>query len=269
MSEITFHIEGIDKDDGNVRLNVFVDQLTVFRKLLNAADAIVSKKRQPTSYYKITNLSHNSPAALTLSGEPLDEENNHTEKTFKYVIDGLRQIRTQKVAPDDASENFINSANDLLNGLNNKYSRMWLDISDGSKVNLDTDLAKAIKGLMSGYTTSFGTIKGEIETFSGHTEPYHFNLYHPLGGQAVKCIFKKNLKELAGKAVNKSVTVTGMLRYRPEKYFPYECQVKEIHIHPLDSELPTLGSLGGIASNATGETDTLEFIKKVRDEWQH
>ncbi len=269
MSDITFHIEGIDKDDGDVRLNVFIDQLTVFKKLLNAADSIVSKKRKPTAYYKITDLSHNSPAALTMSGEPLDDGNDYTEETVKYVVDGLRQIRTQKVAPDDASENFINCTNDLLNGLSDKYSRMWLDTSEGSTVNLDIDLAKAIKGLLSGYITSFGTIKGEIETFAGHKEPYHFNLYHPLGGQAIKCIFKKELKDLAGKAVNKNVTVTGMLRYRPEKYLPYECHVKEIHIHPLDSELPTLGSIGGIAPHATGETDTLDFIRKVRDEWQH
>jgi len=115
---------------------------------------------------------------------------------------------------------------------------------------------------------SWGTVKGVVERFNSHSDPCTFNIYPASGPQNIRCVFKHSMIGEAVAEVNHTVTVAGELKYRPKQVTPYECFVARIDMHPPDDELPKLGELYNIFPNATGEVETLEFIRKIRDEWQ-
>jgi hypothetical protein len=96
---------------------------------------------------------------------------------------------------------------------------------------------------------------------------YYFNIY-PRRGPGVRCIFKPDLLEEAAASVARTATVSGVLKYREGEFPPYVCHVKSIDIHPKGDELPTLEDLRGVAPAMTGELCTVEFIRRIRDDWQ-
>ncbi|WP_156820533.1 hypothetical protein [Thioalkalivibrio thiocyanodenitrificans] len=269
MIDLTFHVEGIDEDDGDVRLKAFIDQLSALRKALNAADEIVTHSEKPTAIYRVSGLSHESPAAVTLTATPTDSKHDYTGSVVDYFVNGINTIRNSEDLPEDATESFLDSVTSLVNGLDKKFKRMWIDVNGKKRVSIDGSLASALNKVLSRTMVTYGTVNGIVERFNSHSEPHYFYLYYPYTGHAVKCIFPKSMLMLAAQAVEKNVTVTGELKIRDKKFHPSECVVKDIEIHPSDSELPLMNDLIGVAPDATGAESTFEFIQKIRDEWWH
>jgi hypothetical protein len=67
-------------------------------------------------------------------------------------------------------------------------------------------------------------------------------------------------------AIKRNITVSGTLYFHQDKPFPDKVLVKNMELHPDDNELPTLGSLRGIAPNCSGGMDSVDYVRSVRDE---
>ena len=52
-----------------------------------------------------------------------------------------------------------------------------------------------------------------------------------------------------------------------EEKEPYEMIVKDLEVHIPEAELPTLGSLRGIASGTGEGTPSEDLVQRVRHEW--
>jgi len=268
QDEITIHLEGLPQDAGDVRLPVLIEKLNDLRRALNASDLAVTNQRKPTTYYRVVNLSHKSPAAITVAACPLDTDSDYGGKVFEYLLNGVSFIRGNRSIPKDATDPFITSIVGLLDGLKTKYSRIWLEFPDHKIASIDQELSDAIDEVLGRAYVGKGSIKGAVERFNSHNEPLYFYIYPPIGTRSVKCVFSRDLLDKAVNAVNKNVTVLGTLKYRPNQLFPYECFVDDIQTHQPDNELPTLSELFNIAPDATGNLGTVDFIRKVRSEWQ-
>ncbi|MCB2263067.1 MAG: hypothetical protein LGR52_09030 [Candidatus Thiosymbion ectosymbiont of Robbea hypermnestra] len=266
---LTIHFEGLDQDGGDVDFASLLNDLNTIRRLLNASDEIVSGERRPTSHYLVSGLSNESPAAITLTAEPRDQAKDFSVQTVEYLISGFGSIRDDGIIPVDATNAFLDNAANLINGLGNRFKRIWLQTDKNRMAAIDKKLSDAIDDLIGSAIVSWGAIKGVVERFNSHSQPCTFNIYPASGPQDVRCVFdRRSMMDKAIAAVNHTVTVTGELKYRPRHFTPYECSVARIDIHPPDDELPKLGELYGINPNVTGELETLEFIRRIRNEWQ-
>jgi hypothetical protein len=112
---------------------------------------------------------------------------------------------------------------------------------------------------------ALGSISGKL----GVTDDNRYAIYPTIGASEVHCqVDETQLIKTLNSAVGQYITVTGKLTYLANHNHPSQVEVHEIKIHPDKKALPTLGSFGGIAPDATGNVSTNEFIQNLRNEWR-
>lgn len=113
-------------------------------------------------------------------------------------------------------------------------------------------------------TASMGSFSGFIDAINVHTEPI-FYLYPVVGPSRIRCVFDRTLLESVRDALKHYATVYGLIETYEGNPFPALIVVERVEINPPESELPTLGSLWGIAPDLTGGIESTAFVRQLRD----
>lgn len=263
---LTFHMEGLARDGGDLKLGLFIDKLASLKAALQETDRLLSGTGKQTVEFLVSDLKHNSPAAVTLKALATSDSdpNANQDRLFPYFADLLVQVtsgtQTQPIRPA-----LLEKLDALCNGIGSRFSRMWLSQGDAMAASFDERTKENIRAMLSKTSAAFGSVKGKVERFNSHGEQKSFHVY-PMLGNMVKCLFDEDLLADASAAVEKSVTVFGRLKYREGQLFPYEMQVTEILLHGDDSGLASLSGLVGLAKDASEQSAT-DFIRESRDGW--
>ena len=259
-------MEGMERDDGDLKIGVFVDKLDALKAALQETDRLVNCAEKLTTEYLVSDLSHSSPAAVTLKASPLNSGYVNQSEIFDYFSELVRQV-TSGVTNDNVRSYFLlEKINDLCAGFGDKVQRMWL--SDGKKT-LATfnETTKQNVLILLGHTMhTYGSVTGKVERYNSHGDSKYFYIYPMLGGR-VKCIFGEEFQNQASDAVEKMVTVTGKLSYRVNDFFPFEVIVADIESNHTNPQSSSLSSLVGSAPDATGDQSSVDFVNERRDGW--
>ncbi|MGL4231661.1 MAG: hypothetical protein ACRCWJ_09875 [Casimicrobium sp.] len=263
---LTLHMEGIPPNGGDMLLPAFINKLDEFRSALSETDKFLSGG-DATVQFLVKDLSHSSPSAVTIGWEGAGITAAHQEKIFPYfgrLVDGLTNGTVREV--DEAAYPLLDKLLALAAGLGKEMARMWLSRQGADIAAFTPETVKALEDLLGTPYQSYGSAKGRVEAYNSHSKEKFFYLY-PIIGQRIKCVFDESRRTKASGSVDKSVTVTGLVKYRRGSFVPFEIAVGDIEEIPADSELPSLSSFEGIAPNATGDIDSVEFVRKQRDGW--
>src|SRR4051812_10461085 len=65
-NQIRIIVEGDSKDKGHVRLNDFLQQLEAVKSALKQTERILAPNEKGAAYYRIVDVSHNSPLTVVL-----------------------------------------------------------------------------------------------------------------------------------------------------------------------------------------------------------
>ncbi|MCY4039689.1 MAG: hypothetical protein OXF72_00350 [Gammaproteobacteria bacterium] len=262
-ARLKFQIEGLASESGDVRLDCFLQGLQNFDKAVRRSTALVlGDHGQSAISFRIVDLSHDSPACVTLEGfgaEGTDE--SVVQSVLGHLMNSLTQVCAGSLDGIDAG--LIEAFKDLAAGVGQKFSFATIR-QNYSEVRVDSNFATAIATVETQETESWGSVRGHVERFNSHGKYRNFYLYSKLG-ETVRCDFSKEMLGLAVAAVEKSVTVTGRLHYRIGHVSPYKCQVHDIDIHEADSELPELEV--GVYPHMTGDSTAADYLKEIRDGW--
>jgi hypothetical protein len=265
--KITLHIDGLPKDQGNVRLSVFVEKLDALKSALVESSKVSSDNRAQLSDFVVTDLRHESPAAVTVSEVSAVEWADITGDAIQVFLSAVREITAAARKPIKASYELLEDIASIARGLGQKVTKIWFTAdSDDITAVINEDTLANLKELLGGKIKSYGTVKGIVQRYNSHSKEKNFFVYPPIGGR-VKCIFKDEDRDIASEAVEKNVMVYGLLKYRDGDYAPFEVNVTKIEVIDADKNLATLSGLSGSSPNATGTQTSLEFIRKARDEW--
>jgi len=262
------HIDGVTDFGGDVKLAHFIEKLSALRAGLIEADHIISGASQATVDYLVSDLSHSSPAAVTLKPFPIADNGADPVGIINFFVQCIDEIRRLKIRPNRVTENLLASIKKLVSGAEGTYERAWLKTSEGRSAALDRETSTAIDALLVNLTRkSLGSIKGVVKKYFGVGERPYFKIFPAIGNVEIKCLFPPNLIDKASSAVEHTATVEGELHYTEGEFWPFEVKVRDIRVHKKDSELPTLMSLFGAVPNATGEMSAVEFIRFNRNGW--
>lgn len=260
--ELTLHMEGAEADGGDLQLSVFVQKLDSLRAALQESDRLVRGDAKGMDFI-VSDLSHNSPAAVTVTGG-CQVDGPQVGEVFDYLsglISGLNAHEDRNRTSVFLLEKIL----ELCNGYGDKISRMWLSRSGETVASIDAGTKESVLAILGRTIHATGSVKGTVEKYSSHGKEMYFYLY-PLVGERVKCFFDEDQRNDAAQAVEKNVTVSGRLSYYEGQYFPYQMHVDAINISSDEANV-SLASLIGAAPNATGEQSSTEFIRGNRDEW--
>lgn len=262
--KITIEMKGMLADEGEVRVEDFVAQIDAFFEALKQTDRIVSKKDKPTVFYRIVDLSHHSPSTVTLAAFPIDFAEDYSDETVRKFLATLKDIDKKGEAPPE----FDYEALEAYKGISKKIDKGLTQLtvsSNGYRCNITQDYSSLIQIIQGPDEVARGSMSGRIEAINFHTPPYRFTLYPIVGPQRVRCNFPTKKKNDAISAIDKYVTVFGIIKYRHKAIYPYEIDIDNIEINPPIDTIPKLADLKGIAPDLTGGLSSEEYIRKMRE----
>ena len=262
--KIIIQLEGSTEDQGHLRLNELIKQLELVASALKHTEQTVTGKDERQVYYRVVDLSHNSPVTCVLEAIPVkDGRSEIAKRVVNNFIKNLRQINTKGRVPGRVDSFALESYKDLGALLDKNISS--IKISNSSvDVRIDKTFNSKVEQIIGPDEISSGSLTGNLEWINLHNANT-FNVYPVIGAKKVKCHFPRELKETVISAIDKYVRVYGELRYKSRDNFPYAMNVEDLEILPEDNDLPTLFDLRGIAPQATGNLSSLDFINSIRD----
>jgi len=265
---ITLTVEGVDSEHGHVRADEFLDQLTHLLTALNGIDRVEGKTGSPKLYYRIVDAKHTSPFTLTL--EPVIKKGQKTERDYVHrchsrFFKELSAIRRMEPISPDIESGLLEHLRDLAIGVGRDFKSAT--ISNGHEmVELDAVFEKNLNRLIAEEDVSYGRIEGTLDAVNIHGETRRFWIYPKVGPQRVRCDFLPGTSDQLRSALGHFVRVVGLKFFRPPGPFPFRIKVKEFNVIS-DEKIVSIGELRGIAPAATGEMGAVEFVRKIRNEW--
>lgn len=262
--KIMLVVEGMDRDEGHVRFEVFVEQLQKLQSALAKADKIISGGKR-SSHFAIVGLSHSSPATVVLEARPNPECKDVRGEIFGKISGLIGAVERDEI-PRDVDYSLLEDIRALAAPIGNTLKFASLRIDSGAH-DLTKTIANRIDAHLAEQEECYTTVDGMLEKANVHAGANVFTIYPNVGPDKIICHLNQNLVEKAISALRHRVAVSGIARYRKYSPYPYQIGVEEIEIFGREDELPSFDDLKGIAPDATGETSSEEFIRNIRDGW--
>jgi hypothetical protein len=266
---ITFSVEGLDAENGHVKADEFLEKLTSLLTALNGIDRLVGETGSPSLYYRIIDASHTSPFKITL--EPVIRKNIKTVKRdivktcHSRFFGEISAIREMKPVSADIDNRLLENLRDLTIGIGEDFKTVT--ISNGhERVELDRTFETNVKKLLDEEDVSYGGIEGMLEAVNIHGAARRVWIYPKIGEERVRCDFLPGTSDQIREALGHYVRVTGLKFFRSTSPFPFRINVKDLEIIS-DEKIVSLNQLSGIAPDATGEMSSVEFVRRIRNEW--
>lgn len=260
---ITIRILGSERDGGDVRLSDFIDQLEAFAEALRQTERALSGNSSTYIYYKIVDLTHNSPATIVLEAVAKKRAPVTSRAVTKKFIDGVRVIRNKKRAPHGADIAMLRAYKALASPKKN-IQRVELVQSSAKVIPIDSVFSREVDKIIGPDIYSVGSVSGRLESINLHNT-LRFAIFPSVGPSRISCEFKSNLRPAVKEALDRYVTITGRLRYKEMDKYPYAIDVREIDIHEPDAELPNLYDIRGITEDSTEGQSAEDFVRSMRD----
>jgi len=265
-NRITLRITGLDKDDGDIKLQDFILELENLKTALTETQKLVSEKQ--IAYFKIVGLQKNSPAQIDIEAVPIESEheaevNSLVSSFFKNLGDINHGVLPRNFT-NDAIEAYKN-----LSFLKDKGRVADLQISrNGEGAMFIDDFSNKLTRIVGDFEYEVGTTTGMLDAINIHNQNV-FYVYPVRNKPKLKCIFKTEQRGQALAAVGKYVTVFGQKKIYPsvDKPYPFEMNVFSIEVHPDDDSIPSFSELRGIAPHLTKDKKSEDVVRGIRDEW--
>jgi hypothetical protein len=245
--------------DENLTLEEFSKQVADFNTALSGIDQHLSSRNKSTVLYRVVDLKHSSPAAITLDAagreDSLEDNSAKVFSAFVQVVEGLNAGRGYQNLPRNVLEPIHRISKALYNGI--KEIKIIL-VSSGESVFVTDRISGLLSDFLEKEKITVGAVRGTIDRINVHAGANNFRIYPVIGASYIDCLFPSELKEKAKSAIEQYVCVSGKLHYRFGCEHPYQIDVDEIEPMPDESTLPTLASFKGIIKSEKSAEDLLE-----------
>jgi len=257
-------MKGPAVDGGDVRLDDFIEFLRDLQTVLNATDRAVAFSEEPTVYYKISDLTHSSPATIELGARKRHADIDVRSKVLSTFVGGVADILHGR-HPVGFGASLLLEYRDLGKNLNGRI-REAAFTHGNTEARVSHTFREKIESIVGPDRSEHGEVSGMLDAIYAHRGRSYFWLYPP-GAERIRCFFKQEQVSKVGSGLRQHVTVSGLLRFKASMLRPYAVNVTDIDVHEQDDSLPSLTNLRGIAPNATGGVMSEDFVRRLRDAW--
>lgn len=257
-------VDGLDQDEGDVRLEVFVKELQKLQSALARADESVADGER-CSYFAIVGLSHSSPATIELEARVIKNRQDYRDSAIKILTDAIASVERGEFTPD-ADYELLADIRELAAPVGTSLRSAHL-VVDGASHYLTENIATKINTFLADQEECFTTVEGMLERVNVHDDANVFTIFPYVGAKRVKCHLPQELADKGLSAIRRRVAVSGVAKYRKFAAFPHEIQADDLQIYNVEDDLPTFDDLRGMAPDATGTMSAEDFVREMRRGW--
>jgi hypothetical protein len=258
-------LRGLSNEGGHVRLSDFLRELQLFGSALRQYDRF-SSGGQLSSYLRVVELSHNSPATVALQAQPRKTGGDTIQpaRIIREFFDTVRNIQEHGELPAPIDLNILKSLQKMTEPAGRSLAEVEI-CQNGLSVPLDFAFGEKVTKIMMPEESYSGAMPGMLEAINVHGGANVFSLFPDFGPDKITCHFGKAQQELAISAVGRFVTIHGTMRRRVNAYYPHAAFVERIEIMPPEADLPTFWALRGIAPELTGDVLSETWVREHRN----
>lgn len=252
--------------DENLTLDDFCRQVADFNSALHGIDQHLSSRNKSTVQFRVVDLKHSSPAAITLEAGGLEDSlEDNSSKVFSSFIRAVEALNAGR-GYQDLPRNVLEPLHRIAKAVSNSIKEIRItNVASGAGVFVTDSISDLLADFLEKEKVAAGSVRGMIDRINVHAGANNFRIYPVIGASYIDCQFPNQLKEKAKSAIERYVCVTGKLHYRSGCEHPYQIDVDEIETMPDESVLPTLGSFKGIIHS---DKSTEELLEEERNgEW--
>lgn len=264
-SKITLWMSGPEGHTEFLRLNDFIGLLQTITNGLDHLNNIINTNRENRLRFRISNLSHSSPFAVEMQVHDPAQKGDMAHVVVETFIEGINSIENKDEIPSYFDIQLIDYIKQLSNYKKKSFSEITIT-NTKSTAHISNQLEGRIDIILGEDTVSYGNIKGKLERVNFHNEANKFYIYPTIGANRVECKFKDDMFEKIRDGLKRFVNIKGKMFYRAKCKFPYRILVDDIEVYPTEDQLPTLSQMRGMEPNLTGDMDTDDFIRFIREE---
>lgn len=261
--KITLEI-GNDTEGKNVRLADFVTELTRFTEVAGHAEEVISGRSTRTIYYRVINLTHSSPASVTLEACVKDPRFDIREGTLKEISNTMTKLKKGEEIKGSDRFDLVDSMRNFSDPVGTKISHLRVIFGGKNEINIDNEFKARAALYVAPEESCESTARGMLDIINIHGHDRVFWLYPEIGPNKIQCIFPDKLFDKARMALGMRVEVTGMFKYKVNAPYAHLAEVEDLIVLPLDDELPTFKDLFGIDPDMTNGLSSEDYIRKIR-----
>jgi hypothetical protein len=266
---ISLQFIGADSDGSDVRFSELITQLEAVKAALKETELCTQGEfRQPLDY-RVVDLKHSSPATLVL--EPIIENRSaaYADRVLKGFTTELRRIRVQKrliAEPEMARlEAYRGIGHRPKSHIREVRIALHEKATPTREARIDERFKDNLKEILGPDILANGSVTGRLEYLNLHNVR-KFRLYPNVGPKRINGTFREDKRAAIRNGMDQYVTVFGRLKYKTWGDYPYEVQAEDIRVHEPEEDLPTFNDLKGIAPRMTGDLNSVEWVRRIRDE---
>jgi hypothetical protein len=263
---LTIQLEGSLDDQGNVRLEEFLEELSAIKAALKQTERIVVGQ-QNTVYYRVIDLTHSSPSTVRIEAVAHRKENQQIpRRIIRRFSTSLRMIQRRHRAPRDFDLDALEAFRNIGNPLNKHIRKVTITEDEKHrKAAINQDYDNALKRIIGYDQKERGSMMGKMEALNVHLNNNTFIIFPTVGPKKVTCKFRGDLRDTVLKYAGSYVRADGLIISKSQSKFPHAMEVTMLEAFPA-AEATRLSDIRGLAPNATGGIRAEEFIRNLRDE---
>jgi hypothetical protein len=221
---ITIKLEG--EDDGDLRLGEFIEELSGIRNALKRTQRLVLKSDAQAVDYKVVNLTHSSPATVTVAITSRDPVYADTPRRIsRRFTSTLRLVRTAHRYAERIDTKTLEAFKSISSPTNKHVARITVTGERNQSVEIDRQFDRSLSRLLDGDERERDELVGRVERVDIHNKN-QFDIYPAVGPERVRCSAPNGLQDQVISAIGKTVSVAGWALYRKDAPFPYACELK-------------------------------------------
>jgi hypothetical protein len=263
---LTIQLEGSLDDNGNVRLEDFLEELGAIKTALKHTELIVAGKPN-TVYYRVVDLTHTSPASVRIEAVAQRKEYKHMPRRIvRRFSTSLRMIQRRHRAPRDFNLDTLEAYKNIYNPLGKKLRKVTITEDEKQKKTaINQAFDDALRRIIGPDEKERGSMMGKLEALNVHLGNRVFAIYPTVGASKVTCKFVgTDIRDKVLKSAGQYVRVDGWIVFKNKAKFPHAMEVRDIEPFGAVSKL---SDIRGIAPDATKGERSEDFLRKLRDAW--
>lgn len=261
-SKFKISVTGEDAGD-SIRLTELIDQLNAVKAVLNQVDVSVSGQKTPTLYYRVTNITMNSPATFEIEAVPKAHAPGHARRVVSKFSRDLKTVIAGR-RPKEVGLDLLESYGGLVLPMRKHIAQVSLQFDD-RPVDLPRNLDMTVDEILGPDQIEKGSIVGSLDVIDVHNKRNLFKVYPVVGPASIRCHFREGMLGDAISGINKFVKISGDMHFKKSEKYPHLIKVSKIDVMPERSDAAPLSSLRGIAVGALGKLSSTEYLEKVRN----
>jgi hypothetical protein len=252
-----------DEADDSLRLSDLIDQLNAVKSALNQVDIAISGNKTHGLYFRVTNITMNSPATFELEAVSRSDSRSQGRRVVSKFSRDLKSVISGK-RPRDADLDLLESYSALVQPMHKHVAQVSMQF-ENELMELPRNLDMKVDEILGPDQIEQGSIVGSLDVIDVHNQRNLFKVYPVVGPSSIKCRFPQGMLTDALSAIQHFVRIHGELHFKKSEKFPHLVKVSKIEVLPERTDKTSLSSLRGMAAGALGDKSSTEYIDMVRN----